>query len=334
MSVAAVNPEAENPDEAPMPSRQGNDGRTGWVRWSMTALVLLLAALAASLVVVSPGTGVVVTRLGRPVRVLLTPGGALKWPAPVENTVDVDLRLRTTSSGLQDVGTKDGLRVLVQAFVVWRVPADPEGVQLYLRAVQNQPDVAAAQLRSLMASSLEITASSFDLANLVNTDPKKVRLDEFEALLRDRIDAQARRVYGVEIQQAGIERLTLSSEALQATIERMKAERDTAAAQRSAEGQREAAQITSEAERDARIQLAQAKAEAAGIEAEAQVKSAAIYQQAYNTDPALYTTLRSFDTLDAVVNPNTRLVLRTDAAPFRILVDGPGNEGAAKKGKP
>jgi membrane protease subunit HflC len=135
--------------------------------------------------------------------------------------------------------------------------------------------------------------------------------------------------------QAGIERLTLSTEALQATIERMKAERDTASAQRSAEGQREAAQVVSEAERDARITVAGAKAEAASIQADAQVKSAAVYQQAYTSDPALYTLLRSFDTLDAAVGPSTRLVLRTDAAPFRLLVDGPvAHPAAPAKAKP
>ena len=33
--------------------------------------------------------------------------------------------------------------------------------------------------------------------------------------------------------------------------------------------------------------------------------------------------LRSLDSLSDVVGPNTRLVLRSDAAPFRVLVDGP-----------
>jgi membrane protease subunit HflC len=303
-------------------------------RWAVAAAVLALALVAGCLVIVSPGQGVVITRLGKPVRVMLSPGGSFKWPSPIESTTDIDLRLRTTSSGLQDVGTRDGLRVLVQAYVVWRVPQDADAAELYLRSVQNQPDVAAAQLRSLMASSLEITASSFDLAQLVNTDARKVRLDAFEQRLRALVGAQARKVYGVDIAQAGIERLTLSSEALQATIERMKAERDTAAAQRSAEGQREAAQVVSEAERDARIQVAGAKAEAAAIEADAQVKSAGIYQQAYASDPKLYTLLRSFDTMDVAVGPSTRLVLRTDAAPFRLLVDGPLAEPAAAKVKP
>ena len=33
--------------------------------------------------------------------------------------------------------------------------------------------------------------------------------------------------------------------------------------------------------------------------------------------------LRSLDTLSTVVNANTNLILRTDAAPFRVLVQGP-----------
>ena len=56
------------------------------------------------------------TRFGDPVRVLTEPGLAWKLPAPIEGTIPVDLRLRTTSSGLQDVGTRDGLRILVQAY--------------------------------------------------------------------------------------------------------------------------------------------------------------------------------------------------------------------------
>jgi membrane protease subunit HflC len=35
--------------------------------------------------------------------------------------------------------------------------------------------------------------------------------------------------------------------------------------------------------------------------------------------------LRSLDTLGTVVTPGTKLILRTDAAPFRVLVDGPPN---------
>jgi membrane protease subunit HflC len=46
----------------------------------------------------------------------------------------------------------------------------------------------------------------------------------------------------------------------------------------------------------------------------------------------LYNLLRSLDTLGSIVNSGTRLVLRTDAAPFRALVDGPPQLPAPAKG--
>jgi membrane protease subunit HflC len=299
----------------------------GWLlrnsRYLVAGIVLLVAALSACLVLVGPGQAVVVTRFGDPIRVLTRPGLAWKVPAPVESKIDVDLRLRTTSSGLQDVGTRDGLRILVQAYVAWQVPEDADHIRQFLRAVRNQPDIAASQLRSFVGSALEITASSFELATLVNTDAQKIQLDQFEQRLRDRLDEQALKVYGITIRQVGIERLTLPTETLNATVERMKAERATVAAERSAEGQRAAAEITSNADRDARVLLAKSKAEASEIDARSRVDAADIYGQAYSGDPGLYTLLRSLDTLDQVIGNNTRLILRTDAAPFRVLVDGP-----------
>jgi membrane protease subunit HflC len=97
------------------------------------------------------------------------------------------------------------------------------------------------------------------------------------------------------------------------------------AAERSAQGQRIADQIRSDAERDSRVLQAQAKVEAADIEAKSRIAAATIYKQAYETDPQLYTMLRSLESLDAVVGSNTQLILRTDAAPFRVLVDGPNS---------
>lgn len=293
-------------------------------RMLAAGFIVVIAILSACIVLVVPGEAIVMTRFGDPIRVLTAPGLAWKVPAPVESTIPVDLRLKTTSSGLQDVGTRDGLRILVQAYVAWQVPDDPEHIRQFLRAVRNQPDVAADQLRSFIGSSLEITVSSFDLASLINTDASKIQLSQLEQRLLARVDEQALKVYGISVLQVGIERLTLPAETLNATVSRMAAERETVAAQRQAEGERAAAEISSNAERDARVLLAQAKAEAAAIDAKSRVEAANIYSKAYNGNRDLYTLLRSLDTLSTVVSDRTTLVLRTDAAPFRILVDGPG----------
>jgi len=297
------------------------------VRFGMASLVLIGAVLAACAVMVEAGTAAVITEFGKPVRVITEPGLAWKIPAPVEAAMVVDMRLRTTSSGLQDVGTKDGLRILVQGFVAWQVPRDPADIEQFVRAVRNDPDEAARQLRSFVGSALQVTASSFDLADLVNTDPKRVRLAAFEARLQAQIETQLRQTYGIAVRQVGIERLSLPESTLAATVSRMRSERETVAAERTAQGLREAAQIRAEAARDSRITVAEAQTQAAQIEADSRKQAAEIQAKAYGADPQLYTMLRSLDTLSSVINGNTRLVLRTDAAPFNVLVQGPPTEG-------
>ncbi|RMS69409.1 Protein HflC [Pseudomonas syringae pv. aceris] len=135
------------------------------------------------------------------------------------------------------------MRIIVQAYVAWQVQGDADNVQRFMRAVQNQPDEAARQIRTFVGSALETTASSFDLSSLVNTDASKVNITAFENQLRQQIDQQLLATYGVRVLQVGVERLTLPSVTLNATVDRMRAERETIATERTAVGKREAAQI-------------------------------------------------------------------------------------------
>ena len=304
------------------------------LRIGVAALILLAAIAAACFVMVPAGEAGVITRFGNPVRVVTEPGLAWKLPAPFESTILIDLRLRTTSTGLQDVGTRDGLRVLVQSYVAWQVPDDPQRVRQFLRSVRNQPDEAARQLRSFVNAALHITSSNFALTDLVNIDSTKVRLDVFERELREQVAPRMLAVYGIEIRQVGVERMTLPDETLAATVSRMRADRETAAAQVTADGLRKAAAIRADADRDAREVVAQARGQAAHTEADAQQAAARIYAKAYQSDPGLYSTLRSLDSLSQILGRNSSLILRTDAAPFRVLVDGPAGSGAPPAGKP
>ena len=304
------------------------------LRIAVAALILLAAIAAACIVMVPAGEAGVITRYGNPVRVVTKPGLAWKLPAPFESTILIDLRLRTTSTGLQDVGTRDSLRVLVQSYVAWQVPDDPQRVRQFLRSVRNQPDEAARQLRSFVNAALHITASNFALADLVNIDSTKVRLDVFERELREQVAPRMLAVYGIEIRQVGVERMTLPDETLAATVSRMRAERETVAAQVTADGLRQAAAIRADADRDAREIVAQAREQAAHTEADAQQAAARIYAKAYQSDPGLYSTLRSLDSLSQILGRNSSLILRTDAAPFRVLVDGPAGSAAPPAGKP
>ena len=293
------------------------------LRIALATLILGVAVAAACIVMVPAGEAVVITRFGNPVRVITEPGLAWKLPLPVEATIPIDLRLRTTSTGLQDVGTRDGLRVLIQAYTAWQVPADPAGITQFLRSVRNQPDEAARQLRSFTAAALHIVAANYSLSDLVNSDPSKVQLGAFEQSVHDQIAARVLAVYGIDIRQVGVERLTLPAETLAATVARMKAERETVAAQVTADGLRQAAAIRADADRDGREVVAKAQEKAAQTLADAEQQSAKIYAGAYQSDPTLYTTLRSLDAVSKMVNKNTNMIMYTSAAPFNVLVDGP-----------
>jgi membrane protease subunit HflC len=299
------------------------------VRIAIASLIILFAVIAECIVMVPADQAVVITRLGDPVRVITQPGLAWKLPAPIESTVPIDLRLRTTSTGLQDVGTRDGLRVLVQVYTAWQVPNDPQHIRQFLRALRNQPDEAGRQLRSFVSAGMHITASNFNLADLVNIDPRNVHIDGFEQQLRGQVAAQMLQGYGIEIRQVGVERLTLPAATLTATVARMSAERETVAAARTADGLRRAAQIQADADRDGREVVAKAQQQAAKIQADAEVSAATVYAKAYRADPGLYTTLRSLDAAGKVMGPNTTVILRTDSAPFKVLSDGPS--GAARR---
>jgi membrane protease subunit HflC len=260
----------------------------------------------------------------------MKPGLAWRLPIPLESVIPVDLRLRTTSSGLQDVGTRDGLRIIAQAYVAWQVQPDSPNVQRFLRAVQNQPDEAARQIRAFIGSALETTTSAFELSNLINTDAGKVQIAALETRLREQISQQLQSTYGISVLFVGIERLTLPAVTLAATVDRMRAERETIAAERTAVGNREAAEIRSAAERDGRIVQAEARVKASDIEAQSRVQAASIYGKAYAGSPQLYNMMRSLDTLSTIITPDTKLILRTDAAPFRALVEGPGFSAPSK----
>ena len=312
---------------AEIPARRGRG------RFVVALLLIAFAGLGATTVPVRQGTAMVVTRFGDPRRVLVQPGLAFKLPAPFERAVEVDLRLRTTSSGLHDVGTKEGLRILVQAYAAWQVPDDPEKVRLFLRAVRNEPAEAAKQLRTALGSALETATSGFALDDLLTTDPAKLKLSDYEARIKERLATQIAPIFGVIVHQVGVERLKLPAGPIEATVERMKADRNTVAEEIAAKGRQAASEIRTAAESEARLVRAKAGEEAAKVEADARIAAAQIYGAAYEADPELYEFVRSLEVLDQVIHDGTRLIFKSDAAPFRVLIDGPESLRALQERK-
>jgi membrane protease subunit HflC len=295
------------------PGRVRRTRRTSWL--AVAGVAGLGAWLALSGVSVGAGQAVLVAVFGSPYRVLTRPGFYLTWPAPAGTATRVDTRLQTTMGTLQDIATRNGQHLDVQAFAEWRVPAEAEAVKTFVRAAGHNADAAGRDVQGLLDAAL---------AQISAGDP--LRLADSGDRLKDRIGSQAREAFGIEILHTGISRITLPEATLAATEARMRAQADAAAAERIAQAQMQAAEIRAEADRDSRIAVAEAQTEAANIEAASAKAAADIQAKAYSADPDLYLMLRSLDTLSSMVGPGTRLVLRTDAAPFNLLVQGPPAE--------
>ena len=150
-----------------------------------------------------------------------------------------------------------------------------------------------------------------------------MQIADFEARLGAQIEQSLLKSYGLKVVQVGIERLTLPSVTLAATVDRMRAERDTIATERTRN--RQAPGRRNPLRRRARCANHPGRCDGQGGADRSRIARAVgrHLRRAYAGAPQLYKLLRSLDTLGTLVNPGTRLILRTDAAPFRALVDGP-----------
>jgi membrane protease subunit HflC len=98
-------------------------------------------------------------------------------------------------------------------------------------------------------------------------------------------------------------------------------ERQRAAAERLAEGEREAKNIRIKADSQKAILLADAEAEAKEIRAKGDAE-AAQYYAVFKQNPELAEFLRKLDSLRSVMKSRTTLVLDTDVAPFNLFKPG------------
>ena len=286
-------------------------------------LVLALLGLATCVTVVREGSAAVVLRLGAPVRVTAEPGIVWHLPPPIERVRLVDLRLRSTSSGVYDVQTADGAVLAIEAFAGWQVQRDPAAVLAFLRAVDGDPAIAAGHLRGLLGSSLQTVSGGFRLDALVGAASQKT-LPAFEEALAGRLRGELRNRYGIELHAVGLERLMVPERIVEATITAMVSAPPPGSSRIPAAGPARPRQLVARPPPPPRTVIAGARAEAATLIAEGTRQAATLSAEAWKRDPELYRMARSLDAVRMAFERQSAVVLRTDAAPFDALMTRPG----------
>jgi membrane protease subunit HflC len=289
--------------------------------FALASGALLLLALYGALFTVDVTASGVVTRFGRVVRVVDTPGLHLKLP--IDRVRRVDRRLLYSRPAKAEYLTSDKKNVEIRSLAVWRI-ADPR------RFVETLGTRAAGevQLADVVVAEIGAALGNYPFASFVSAAEEQSRFETLVLEIRDAVEAYALPAYGIEVIDVEMRQLFLPEANRQSVFERMKAERGKIAKQFRSEGERDASRMIAEAEREKTRIAAQAYEQAARLKAEGEAEAMRIYAGAYGRDPSFYRFLRTLQVYETVLDERTTLFLPAEAEVFTILQgDGAGEPG-------
>ena len=275
---------------------------------ALLVLVLVLVfALNSFFFKVREDRQVVVTRFGKPVRVLRDAG--LNYRVPfVEQLTYFDRRLLEYDSNPTEIITQDKKSLVVDNFSRWRI-IDP---LQFLRTVRNEIG-AQARLDDIIYSELRQELGRKDLSDIVSKDRAQLMAKVTKAS-----DKKARE-YGIEIVDVRLKRADLPVENLNAIYGRMQAERQRIARQYRSEGKEQAQKIRAETNRERDVLLAEAYEQEQITKGEGDAKSIDLNAQAFGQDQEFYAFLKSLEVYRSSLKNKTTLLMPADSDFLRFL---------------
>ncbi|HVF37679.1 MAG TPA: protease modulator HflC [Sphingomicrobium sp.] len=235
----------------------------------------LLVTMFSSIIVMTETNQAVISRFGKPVRILGAERAGINWRLPfAESTILIDKRVRDLDMDKQQVLSTDQRRLEVDAFARYRV-VDPLRLFLAARTVEQ----AEQQLKPILGSQLRNELGKRPFASLLSPEREGAMEN-----IRTGLNRLARQ-YGVEIVDVRIKKADLpSGTPLESAYERMRTAR-----------QQEARSIEAEGQKRAQI-----------IRAEADAEAARIYAAAFGKDPQFYSFYRAMQSYQTTFLPNAQ----------------------------
>src|SRR6266581_2963150 len=251
---------------------------------AILGLIFILTGLkwGSMLFIVRQYEDAIVTRFGKAIRTVTTPGLKLKLPF-FDKVNRFDKRVLAWDGPPTECPTKDKLYLIVDCFARWRI-SDP---LLYYNRLNDERS-ALSRLDDILGSETRTAVATHDLVEIIRVTKgrKPVRDEEVEKI-----------------------------------IERMSSERHQIAARFRSEGRGEAANISGQKESDVASISSNATKIALETEGKADAEAAAIYAAAFGApdEQELYSFLRSLDVMRAAFEKDTTVVLSTNSDLGRML---------------
>lgn len=245
------------------------------------------------------------------------PGLYFKIPV-VHEIARYDDRILPLDTQPLEVTPADDRRLVVDAFARWRIVNATQ----FRRAVGASGITGASnRIERILNAELREVLGSVDSGAVLSTD---------RVALMNQIRDQARvqsATLGVEIIDVRIKRADLPEQNLDATFERMRAEREREAADEIARGKEAAQQLRAQADRTVIETTSEAAKQAEFVRGEADANRNAIFAEAFGRDPeffAFYRSLRAYE--NSLQGSNSTMVISPDSEFFNYLKSGSGAE--------
>ncbi len=254
----------------------------------------------------------VVTRFGKPVRIIKSPGLNYRMPF-IEEVSTFSTKLLEYDSSPTEIITQDKKTLKVDNFSRWRI-SDP---LLFLQTVVNEVG-AQSRIDDIIYSELRLELGRKILLDIVARERRT---------LMEQVTSESNRKaakYGIEIVDVRLKRADLPPENLKAIFGRMRAERERIARRYRSEGKEEAQKIRAETNRERDILLADAYEKEQEIKGEGDAQSIDISAQAFGQDAEFYSFNKSLEVYRASLKDKTTLLLQSDSEFLQFLQSSKG----------
>ena len=279
------------------------------------ALVVIIVVGFSSIFIVDEREKALVLQFGQIVSVKEEPGLGFKIPL-IQEVVKYDDRILSRDLDPIEVTPADDRRLVVDAFARFRI-AD---VEQFRRAVGAGGLPAASQrLDSILRAGTREVLGSVSSNDILSTDRAALMLR-----IRNGAINEARSL-GLQVLDVRLKRTDLPEANLNATYERMKAEREREAADEIARGREAAQRIQAQADRTVIELVSEAERESQIIQGEADALRNEIFATAFGADPEFFEFYRSMTAYQrALQGGNTMMVMSPESEFFNYLRSAEG----------
>ena len=297
--------------------------------------LLVVIALMGSAYVVNEWEQVIITQFGKPVGEPVTDPG-LKFKVPfIQKLHRFENRFLEWEGKVAELPTRDKVFILVDTYARWQI-TDP---LLFFQRLRNEKG-GQSRLDDIIDGETRNAIARHELIEVIRLSNREPEVDEDataelqgelseistgrEAIRQEILRAARGRTtdLGIEILDVQFKRINYSEQVLDDVYNRMISERKRISDRFRSVGQGQRAEILGDMERELKRIQSEAFKTAEEIRGRADAEATRIYAEAYdrNADSrSFYQFLKTMETLEKTVDPETWMLLSTDGEFYEFL---------------